>query len=325
MRYVDFQEGGEPESMHLSECNSPDYTESQVLIEVNSFGVNRADTLQRKGMYPAPKHESSILGLEVAGVVSKVGQGVTQWQIGDPVFGLVAGGGYAEFVVVEESHLLPIPKGLGFNEAAGIAEVFLTAYQALFELANVQPRQRALIHAGASGVGLAAIQLLSHIDCKVATTASSDEKLAVCSKFGADYITNYKSTEFRRDVKENFGTVDVVVDVVGASYVNDNLRLLNLDGTIVQLAMLGGRYVENLDMAVMLSKRAAIKASTLRNRSDEYKASLIQNFGQRFLSSFETKQLTPVIDTVFYIEDIAQAHRRLESNDSIGKFVVSWQ
>ncbi|TDF41602.1 NAD(P)H-quinone oxidoreductase [Alteromonadaceae bacterium M269] len=325
MKFIDFQEGGEPSSLYVAECDAPKLETSQVLVEVKSFGINRADTLQRKGMYPAPKHESSILGLEVSGVVSEVGNAVTKWKPGDFVFGLVAGGGYAEFAAVEEDHLMSIPANVDFNEAAGVAEVFLTAYQALFELANIKRNQRVLIHAGASGVGLAAIQLAVTMDCDVAVTSSSLKKLDACASLGATTLINYQELGFRREVKESLGCVDIIVDVVGASYVNENVRLLNMDGTIVQLAMLGGRYVESFDMAMMLSKRATIKASTLRNRSDAYKTQLIKQFSQQYLSLFEMKKLKPIIDTVFSANDIAEAHSRFESNDSIGKFIGTWE
>ena len=171
---------------------------------------------------------------------------------------------------------------------------------------------------------MAAIQLAVQQQCLVASTASSDGKLAVCSKYGADVCINYHSKGFVREVSNQLGGVDLIVDVVGGEYLNDNIRVLNLDGTIVQLAILGGRYTKQFDMALMLSRRATIKASTLRNRSHEYKTQLIEAFSHQFLSHFNDKKLTPVIDTVFPIEQVALAHERLEKNDSIGKFVINW-
>lgn len=324
MRYIDFVVGEEPQSMSLCETTKPIASGSEVLVEIKSFGVNRADTLQRKGFYPAPDGESLILGLEVAGIVVATGPDADKWQIGDCVFGLVAGGGYAEFVAVEQSHLMIMPANLTFDQAAAIAEVFLTAYQALFELGGLQVKQRVLIHAGASGVGLAAIQMAAQNNCLVATTSSDDKKLKVCAKYGAELCVNYKEETFAHAVKDKLGRVDVIVDVVGGEYLNENLRLLNLDGTVVQLAMLGGRYTKQFDMGLMLSRRATIKASTLRNRSDAYKTSLINDFSLQFLPCFDTKTIVPVIDTVFSVDQIALAHERLERNDSIGKFVVSW-
>ena len=308
----------------MSECIKPIPMGTEVLVEVKSFGINRADTLQRKGLYPAPRGESPILGLEVAGIVVGVGPDADRWREGDTVFGLVAGGGYAEFVTVEQSHLMPIPKGLTCTEAAGIAEVFLTAYQALFELGNMEPKQHVLIHAGASGVGLAAIQLAVQRECLVATTASSEQKLELCAKYGAKLCINYRDHEFAEVVSTDLGRVDLILDVVGGEYLNENIRLLNLDGIVIQLAMLGGRYTRQFDMGMMLSRRATIKASTLRNRSNSYKTQLIADFSGEFLPDFDKEKLLPVIDTVFSVDKIALAHERLERNDSIGKLVVNW-
>jgi putative PIG3 family NAD(P)H quinone oxidoreductase len=324
VKAISFVEGCEPEGLVVSDCEVPKVFGSQVLVKVMAFGINRADTLQRKGMYPPPKGESSILGLEVAGVVVERGPDAAQWTVGDKVFGLVAGGGYAEYVSVEQSHLMPMPSNLSFNEAAAIAEVFLTAYQALFGLGGLKQNQSVLIHAGASGVGLAAIQLATQEGCSIAVTASTEQKLDACKKSGASLCVNYGKQNFKEVVRQHIGGVDLIIDVVGGEYLNDNIRLLNMDATIVQLAMLGGRYTQKFDMAMMLSKRATIKASTLRNRCDDYKTRLITNFQNRFLSFFEEKRLTPVIDTVFPVNQIAKTHERLESNDSIGKFVVSW-
>lgn len=296
----------------------------QVLVKVAAFGLNRADTLQRQGKYPPPPGESPIMGLEVAGEVVDVASNVSTWQVGQRVFGLVAGGGYAQYVAVNAEHLMAVPETMTMTEAAGCAEVYLTAYQALFALGQLKAEQKVLLHAGASGVGSAAIQLAHLIGAKVAVTASSDEKLAFCQQLGAELLINYKQASFAEQVKSHWSGVDLIVDVVGGDYLNANVRSLNMDGRIVQLAMLGGRYVEKFDMAMMLAKRATLMASTLRNRSDEYKSQLIRGFTEQFAQALAERRLNVCVDSTFSASEIAQAHQRLEQNQSMGKLVCYW-
>ncbi|MBT1065160.1 NAD(P)H-quinone oxidoreductase [Bowmanella sp. Y26] len=308
----------------LEQAPVPEISPGQVLVKVTAFGLNRADTLQRQGKYPPPPGESPIMGLEVAGEVIEVAADVSRWHVGQRVFGLVAGGGYAQYVAVNADHLMAIPDAMTTNEAAGCAEVFLTAYQALFSLGQLKNHQKVLLHAGASGVGSAAIRLAQLVGAKVAVTASSDEKLVFCQQLGAELLINYKQSSFAEQIKTQWGGVDLIVDVVGGDYLNANVKSLNMDGRIVQLAMLGGRYVENFDMALMLAKRATLMASTLRNRSDEYKSQLIQGFVERFAEALATRRLTVCIDSTFAASEIALAHQRLEQNQSMGKLVCYW-
>lgn len=308
----------------LEQAPVPEISPGQVLVKVTAFGLNRADTLQRQGKYPPPPGESPIMGLEVAGEVIEVAADVSRWHVGQRVFGLVAGGGYAQYVAVNADHLMAVPDAMTMNEAAGCAEVFLTAYQALFSLGQLKNHQKVLLHAGASGVGSAAIQLAQLVGAKVAVTASSDEKLAFCQQLGAELLINYKQSSFAEQIKTQWGGVDLIVDVVGGDYLNANVKSLNMDGRIVQLAMLGGRYVENFDMALMLAKRATLMASTLRNRSDEYKSQLIQGFVERFAEALAKRRLTVCIDSTFAASEIALAHQRLELNQSMGKLVCYW-
>ena len=254
MKFIDFVTGGNSSQMRVFETDTPEPGDEEVLIEVEAFGINRADTLQRQGKYPPPKGESEILGLEVAGKVSKTGNAVTDWQVGDEVFGLVPGGGYAQYVVAHQKHVLPIPKNVTRQEAAGIAEVFLTAYQSLFYLGKLQKGQKVLIHAGASGVGLAAIQLAKHSGAQVAVTASSSEKLALCADKGADLLVNYREENFAEVIKNQWSGVDLVVDFIGGDYLNRNLKVIHQDGTIVYLAMLAGRFADKLDMAMLIGQ-----------------------------------------------------------------------
>lgn len=324
MRFVNCVIGGSPNQMSLSDTNRPEPLAHQVLVKVHAFGINRADTLQRQGKYPPPKGESDILGLEVSGEIIELGDAVDSWKVGQRVFGLVAGGGYAEYVAVNSSHILPIPQNMTTTEAAGVAEVFLTAYQSLFEIGNLKPGNKVLVHAGASGVGLAAIQLAKANGSMIAVTASSTQKLERCSHFGADLTINYKQQNFVEAIKPVWKGVDVVIDFVGGDYLNKNLSVLNQDGRIVYLAMLAGRYADNLDMALLLGKRAQIFGSTLRNRSDQYKANLIDGFRQNWYAAFSTGKLVANIDSEYAASDICIAHQRLEDNQTMGKLIGIW-
>lgn len=324
MTFVDFVKGESAQSLNLSKTKIPSITANEVLVKVNAFGINRADTLQRQGRYPPPKGESEILGLEIAGVVEDVGENVSSINKGDRVFGLVAGGGYAQYAKILSHHVIKTPSNISCIEAAGIAEVFLTAYQSLCEIGQLKQGQGALIHAGASGVGLAAIQLANLIGATIAVTASSQQKLQVCAEHGAKYLVNYQQQDFADFLTSKGFQADVVLDFIGSEYTNRSLKLLNIDGCIIQLAMLNGRYGDNLDMGLLLGKRAKIQGSTLRNRSDEYKSQLISNFTTRFLGEFKSKNLTAVIDTVYPVHDVAKAHARMEENDTIGKLICSW-
>lgn len=325
MYYVDFEKGCSPSKLVVKERESYELPDGMVKVAVNAFGVNRADTLQRQGHYPAPQGESPILGLEVAGTVTEVASGITNVKEGDRVFGLVAGGGYATEAIVNPSHLMTIPQGMPFVEAAGLAEVFLTAFQCLRTIAHVKPAQHALIHGGASGVGLAATQLCRYWGVHSAVTASAQEKLNLCQENGAELLINYKTHSFADEIKREWPEgIDMVLDMVGGDYLNKNLSVIKQDGIIVNLAMLAGRYADNLDMALLLGKRATITGTTLRNRSDAYKANLISDFATVCLPAFETGELVVNLDTHYNVKDISKPHARLESNDTKGKIVVSW-
>ena len=325
MHYVDFEKGCNPEALTVNERQGYSLSGGKVKVDVKAFGVNRADTLQRQGKYPPPPGESEILGLEVAGVVSEVASDVSMFKEGDKVFGLVAGGGYATEVLVNPAHLMSIPEGMPFFEAAGLTEVFLTAFQCLRTIAHIKPAQRALIHGGASGVGLAATQLCRYWGVHSAVTASSKEKLSLCEQNGAEHLINYKQQVFDEVLNNEWPEgVDMVLDMVGGDYLNRNLKVLKQDGKVVNLAMLAGRYADNLDMALLLGKRASIIGTTLRNRSDDYKAELIRNFAAVCLPAFESGELKVNIDTHYQIDEVSTTHARLENNDTQGKLVVSW-
>ncbi len=325
MKFINFKQGDGPEGLFEDECDAPAVSADQIRIQVHAFGVNRADTLQRMGKYPPPAGESPILGLEVAGTVDEVGSEVSRWKKGERVFALVPGGGYAERVLVNADHVMPIPNGISFTQAAGIAEVFLTAYQSLFLVGQVKSDQQVLIHAGASAVGLAATQLATLTGAHVAVTASTEDKLSLCQKMGAKVLINYKNQDFANEIANQVkGGINFILDFIGGDYLNRNLKVLAVDGMIVYLAMLAGRYADHLDMAMLLKKRATIAASTLRNRSDVYKARLVSEFTHDCLPAFTDGKLIANIDTVYPVSEIRQAHQRLHENDTQGKLIIEW-
>ena len=301
----------------------PTITDSEVLIKVSAAGVNRADLAQRAGYYPPPVGESAILGLEVAGTVVAYGAAVDPRWLHAEVFGLVPGGGYAEYVKMPAEHLLRRPEAMAVAEAAGCAEVFLTAYQAMFMLGELTAGQSVLLHAGASGVGTAAIQLAKLAGALVAVTTGSDEKTAACLSLGADHAVNYKTADFAEVLKAAVPQgFHVVVDPVAGEYLPKNLQVLALDGRIVVLAMLGGRTVPAFDLTTMFKKRGQLICSTLRNRSDGYKTALVGRFLTQFGSALDSGDIKPVIAKVLPWQAADTAHQLLASNQLVGKVVL---
>lgn len=312
------------QTLILAETDKPEIADDECLIKVHAIGINRADLLQKAGKYPAPQGESPILGLEVSGEIVSCGSQCFIWNIGDRVFGLVAGGGYAEYVVIKQGQLFLLPNSYSYEQGAATAEVFLTAYQSLFTIANLQPKSSVLLHAGASGVGTAVIQLAKSIGCYVVVTVSSKQKQNACLALGADEAINYKETDFVAWTKEHKPKgYDVIIDVVAGSQVNKNISVANMDCRIVLLAMLGGRFTEPVDIAKMLSKRITITASTLRNRSNEYKNNLVTHFKANFANKLNDKNIQPVIYKSFCWEHANQAHDVMANNQNIGKLVLS--
>lgn len=310
-------------SMKLGEHPRPIRGTRDILIEVKAAGVNRADTLQRRGKYPPPKDASSILGLEVAGSVVETGPKVSRWKPGDKVFGLLSGGGYAQYAVMHEDMALAIPANLSFTEAAAIPEVFMTAYQALVWLARLQKGERVLIHAGASGVGTAAIQLAREMGAEIFITASG-AKHAICRELGARHTINYREESFKEKIEELTGGegVDVIIDFVAAPYFQDNLSSLKTDGRLVMLALLGGPKLSEANLAPVLQKRVSILGSTLRSRSLEYQCRLSQELATFLLPRLQEGKVKPVVDTVFPWAEVSAAHAYMEANKNQGKIVL---
>ncbi|MGJ9457885.1 NAD(P)H-quinone oxidoreductase [Oceanobacillus sp. CF4.6] len=313
----------ETQQLYIGKEEDPIPKEGEILVRIHASGVNRADLSQKKGNYPPPKGESEILGLEMAGVIEELGEGVTDLRIGDRVCALLPGGGYAEKVTIPSSMAMKIPNEFSFEEAAAIPEVYLTAYLNIIKLAELKKDEFVLIHAGASGVGTAAIQLARVIGAKSIVTAGTDEKLEVCKSLGANYTVNYKKESFSDRVHEitNGKGVNVIIDFVGSSYWEKNLKSIATDGRWIIVAVMGGTHVE-VNLKALMAKRILLKGSTLRTKSKEDKISLTKEFYSFSIEKFLKKELIPVIDTVFDWEDANKAHDYVENNKNIGKVIL---
>jgi tumor protein p53-inducible protein 3 len=323
MKAILVKEPGGPEQLTLGEYEKPTPNPDELLVRVHATALNRADTLQRQGKYPAPKGASPLLGLEIAGEVEVAGSNCKRFKKGDKVFGLLPGGGYAEYAVIDEAMAMPVPENLTMEEAAAIPEVFLTAWQALVWLAKLQEGERVLIHAGASGVGTAGIQLARELNAEVIITASA-QKLQTCLDLGAQKAIDYKATPFDEEVMSytNSEGVDVIIDFISGPYFKQNLECLRLDGRLVILASLGGGKVEDIDLRKILAKRLHVMGSTLRSRSRDYQVKLTEDMSRFALPLFKIGKLKPVIDSIYDWDKVADAHRYMEQNKNIGKIVL---
>ena len=324
MKAILLKQYGGPEELYLGEVPNPELGEHEVLVQIHATALNRADVMQRQGKYPPPPGTTDILGLEMAGKVIAIGSHESRWNPGDKVCGLLSGGGYAQQVASHEMMLMPIPWGLSYTEAAAIPEVFLTAYQALSWLAKLQRGETICIHAGASGVGTAAIQLAKQIGAKVIVTASQ-QKHALCKSLGADYTIDYKNEDFQSRIMEYTDGVgvDVLIDFIAAPYFQKNLNSMALDGRMVMLSLMGGVKVEDVNLVNILRKRIHIMGSTLRSRNLHYKIQLTTHFTESYLGFFEERKLKPIIDRVYGWTEVSEAHAYMESNQNKGKIVLT--
>lgn len=314
---------GDAEQMYLGEAPTPTIKAQEILVKVHAAALNRADTLQRRGMYPPPAGASEIMGLEIAGEITEVGAAVTLWKTGDKIFGLLPGGGYAAYAAMHQDMAIKLPKYLTYEEAAAIPEVFLTAFQALKWLGKLQPNEKILIHAAASGVGTAAIQLAKAMKAEVYATASAS-KHQVCYDLGATQVIDYQSQNFQEEVLQSTGEkgVNMILDFVAAPYFQQNIHTLSTDGRLVILALLGGLEVEKFNLGLLLRKRLQIIGSTLRARSQDYQIKLTKEFWGFAAAFFENKSLKPIIDTVYPWQEVIKAHQRMEANQNIGKIIL---
>lgn len=323
MKSVYIKEFGGAENLEIREVKKPFVSQSkQVLVNIRAAALNRADILQRKGFYPAPQgFPERILGLEFAGEVTEIGDAVEHFTIGDRVFGITAGGGQAEFVLTEENQLAKIPENLSFVEAATIPEAFITAHDAVWTQGNLQTGETLLIHAVGSGVGLAALQIAKAFGNKVIGTSRTQDKLEKCQEFGLDVAINTSENINFAETIEN--RADVILDLVGASSFEQNLKILAKKGRLILVGLVGGRKAE-FDLGMALTNRLTIIGTVLRSRSAEEKAEATNNFVKEILPLIAEGKIKPNLDKTFDVKDVQKAHEYLESNESFGKIVLEF-
>jgi len=320
MKAVEIAKAGGPEVLTLIETPQPEPAFGQVRIKVAYAGVNRPDALQRAGLYNPPKGASPLPGLEVAGQISAIGAGVTEWAIGVAVCALLPGGGYAEEVVTPAAHCLPVPDGLSLKQAACLPETFFTVWSNVFMRGGLRAGERFLVHGGSSGIGTTSIQLAHAYGARVFTTAGSDAKCRACLELGAEVAMNYRDVDFVDEMKAQ-GGANLILDMVGGDYLPSNVRALADDGRLVQIAFLQGPKIE-LNFAHLMMRRLTITGSTLRPQSDLAKAEIAQQLRTHVWPLLASGQISPVMDQEFALADASAAHTRMESSKHIGKIVL---
>jgi len=323
VKAVECDRPGDEEVLQVVDRPSPELTPGAVRIAVRAAGLNRADLLQRRGLYPPPSGVTEVLGLECAGTVFEIGADVPHLRPGARVMALVAGGGQAEQVVVHHGSVMAVPDGMSDAEAGGFPEVFLTAHLNLFMLGGLNSGGVALVHGGSGGVGTAAIQLIREAGARVVVTAGSDDRCRRCLELGAERAVNHRTEDFADAVDELTGGrgADVVLDCIGGDYLERNLRCLAPDGRLVVIGLMGGRSGE-LDLARLLTRRLQVIGSTLRALDVERKAAVVRSFLDRFGDALDAGRLRTIVDSVFPLERVADAHSRLASGDVFGKVVL---
>ena len=316
-------DGTGAEAMRLDSRPDPVPGAGEIVIEVAYAGVNRPDIMQRDGRYPPPPGASDLLGLEASGVVAARGPDVDRWKVGDRVTALLPGGGYAEYAVTRAEHALPVPGGMDLREAASLPETFFTVWTNVFERASLREGEDFLVHGGASGIGTTAIQLASAFGARTFATAGGPEKCARCIDLGAHRAIDYRSEDFVAVVKQETGGrgVDVILDMVGGDYVARNIRAAARDGRIASIAFLKGSRVE-VDLAPAMLKRLTWRGSTLRARSDADKASIAAALGTRVWPRIAKGDIRAVIDSVFPLAEVGEAHARMERSEHVGKILL---
>ena len=323
MKRIEHGAGGDVEVLHLVDAEIPVAGAGEVLIKVAYAGVNRPDVLQRKGLYPPPKDASPYLGLEVSGEVVALGAGVSQWKVGDKVCALVPGAGYAEYCVTDARHCMPVPAGLSMLQAAALPETYLTVWTNVFERGALKAGETFLVHGGSSGIGLTAIQLAKAFGARVFTTVGNAEKAEVCRAQGADIAINYRDEDFSEVVQQQTDGqgVELILDMVGGDYITKNVASLALEGRLVQIAFLLGSRVD-MDLMPIMLKRLTVTGSTLRARSSEQKAALVNNLVNAVWPLLEAGKCLPVIHAEYTLSDVQAAHRLMESSQHIGKIML---
>ncbi|MDQ0405057.1 NAD(P)H-quinone oxidoreductase [Streptomyces sp. NPDC000349] len=326
MHAITISEPGGPEALVWTEVPDPVPGDGEVLVEVAASAVNRADIMQRQGFYDPPPGASPYPGLECSGRIAALGPGVSGWAVGDEVCALLSGGGYAEKVVVPSGQLLPVPKGVGLKEAAALPEVVCTVWSNVFMVAHLRPGETLLVHGGSSGIGTMAIQLAKAVGARIAVTAGTPEKLERCAELGADILVNYREQDFVAELKEATGGAgaDVILDNMGAKYLDRNVRALAVNGRLAIIGMQGGRKGE-LDLGTLLAKRAAVSATSLRARPPEEKAAIVAAVREHVWPLFAqggSARVRPVVDRELAMSDAADGHRVVEESGHIGKVLL---
>ena len=324
MRAITLPEFGDADSLTPDDVPAPTPGAGEVLIDVVAAGVNRADIMQRQGFYAPPPGASELPGLEVSGRIAAVGDGVEGWAVGEQVCALLDGGGYAAHAVAPASQCLPVPTGVSLVDAAALPEVVCTVWSNVFLVANIQPGQVLLVHGGSSGIGTMAIQLAKSVGAHVAVTAGNQEKLDFCRELGADHLVNYREEDFVERVREltNGHGADVILDNMGAKYLSRNVDLLATNGRLVTIGLMGGRKGE-LDLGVLLAKRGAVIATSLRSRPLTEKAAIVAAVREHVWPLIEAGQVRPIVHSRHPLEDAAAAHREMEASGHIGKILLT--
>ena len=296
----------------------------EVLIKVKSAGVNRPDILQRQGLYKVPNDASPIMGLEVAGEIVELGRDVKRQKIGQYVCALVPGGGYAEYVVTNESHCLPIPNGLSIEEAGGLCECLFTVWVNMVKLGQLKENETFLVHGGSSGIGMYAIQLAKQLGATVLTTVKNQEKSDFCYSLGADKVVQYSNQDFYNIFKSNNkgGDIDLILDMIGGDYFEKNIDLLNQEGRLVNIAFLKGNSVK-LDLSKLMMKRIILTGSTLRPRTTEFKSKIAEELRETVWPLLDTQKIRVHVDSIFPLEKFKDAHIRMENGNHLGKIILS--
>ena len=320
MRAIEITKAGDPSVLKPASRSVPDPKYGDVLIKIAFAGVNRPDALQRAGLYNPPPTASDLPGLEASGTIVRVGEGVSNLKEGDAVCALLPGGGYAEYATTPAAHCLPVPKGMSLKEAACLPETYFTVWSNVFQRGGLQAGERFLVHGGSSGIGTTAIQLASVFGARVFATAGSQAKCDACSALGAEVALNYKDQDFVEVMRQE-GGANLILDMVGGSYIDRNIKALADDGRLVQIAFLQGPKAE-INFAQMMTRRLTLTGSTLRPQSDLAKARIADSLKETVWPLLDAGRIHPVMDSTFALEDADQAHMRMESSTHIGKIVL---
>ncbi|UII26005.1 NAD(P)H-quinone oxidoreductase [Fulvivirga maritima] len=324
MKVIAITQPGEADVLKLQERPTPDIAESEILINVKAAGVNRPDVMQRQGKYPAPDGApADIPGLEVAGIVEKSNH--DRWKVGDKVCALVAGGGYAEYVSVPGDQCLPIPEGLSYIEAAALPETYFTVWTNIFDIGQFKEGDKVLIHGGTSGIGVAAIQMVSALGGTVFTTVGSDEKKAMAEKLGAEKAINYKTHDFEEEIKAftNKQGVNIILDMIGGEYTARNINILSTEGKLIMINAMNGRMGQ-VDLLKVMSRRLTVTGSTLRPRDSKFKRKIGMQLEEKVWPLLENKTISPIIYDEIPLEQAAEAHKLMESSKHIGKIILTF-